>query len=165
MAWSQLDAVLVIIFPWLNYIQKLYRLEKEARTNELSPEDVYKMRQEKAKPILIEFKKWLIKKSSETPPKGLLSKAVSYTLKQWDRLVGYLDNGHLTIDNNMAENSIRPFIIGRKNWSFAGTPKGAEASAMLYSLIETAKANELEPYAIFTAYLREVANGINSTGF
>ncbi|NOZ66655.1 MAG: IS66 family transposase [Alphaproteobacteria bacterium] len=136
----------------LSYIQKLYRFEKEARTNELSPEAVYKMRQEKAKPILTEFKKWLTKKSTQTPPKGLLGKAVSYTLKQWDRLVGYLENGHLTIDNNMAENSIRPFVIGRKNWLFAGTPKGAEASALLYSLIETAKANKLEPYA----YLRHI---------
>jgi len=136
----------------LYYIQTLYRLEKEARTNELSPEEIYNMRQEKAKPILEDFKKWLMKKSTQTPPKGLLGKAVSYTLKQWDRLIGYLENGHLTIDNNMAENSIRPFVIGRKNWLFAGTPGGAEASAILYSLIETAKANKLEPYS----YLRHI---------
>ncbi|HEB70646.1 MAG TPA: transposase [Desulfobulbus sp.] len=61
-------------------------------------------------------------------------------------------DGHLCIDNNMAENSIRPFVLGRKNWLFSGTPEGAEASALFYSLIETAKANKLEPYA----YLRYI---------
>ena len=110
------------------------------------------MRQEEAKPILENFKKWLSKKSLQTPPKGLLGKAVSYALNQWHRLEGYIEDGHLTIDNNLAENSIRPFVIGRKNWLFSGTPEGAEASALLYSLIETAKANKLEPYT----YLRYI---------
>jgi len=75
---------------------------------------------------------------------------VAYTLNQWNRLVGYLEDGRLPIDNNMAENAVRPFVVGRKNWLFSGTPEGAEASALLYSLIETAKANKLGPYA----YLR-----------
>ena len=66
--------------------------------------------------------------------------------------MGYIEDGHLTIDNNMAENSIRPFVVGRKNWLFSGTQEGAEASALLYSLIETAKVNKLEPYA----YLRYI---------
>ena len=86
-----------------------------------------------------DFKKWLDKKKQQTPPKGLLGKAVAYTLNQWHRLVGYIEDGTLCIDNNMAENSIRPFVVGRKNWLFAGTPEGAEASALLYSLIETAR--------------------------
>jgi transposase len=110
------------------------------------------MRQDEAKPILAEFKKWLSKEILLTPPKGLLGKAIAYTLNQWKRLAGYIKDGCLTIDNNMAENSIRPFVIGRKNWLFSGTPKGAEASALLFSLIETAKANKLEPYA----YLRYI---------
>lgn len=110
------------------------------------------LRQTEARPILDDFAKWLRKKQQQTPPKGLLGKAVAYTLNQWHRLVGYVDDGHLCIDNNMAENSIRPFVLGRKNWLFSGTPEGAEASALLYSLIETAKANRLEPYA----YLRHV---------
>ncbi len=136
----------------LGYIRDLYRLENEAKNLSYSPEEIFQMRQEKAKPILDDFKKWLAKKSLQTPPKGLLGKAVSYTLKQWDRLIGYLEDGILAPDNNMAENCIRPFVIGRKNWLFSGTPEGAEASALLYSLIETAKANELEPYA----YLRHI---------
>jgi len=136
----------------LSYIKKLYKLEKEARTKEFSPAEIYRMRQDQAKPILDDFYKWLSTKSVQTPPKGLLGKAISYTLKQWNRLIGYIEDGHLTPDNNNAENAIRPFVIGRKNWLFSGTPAGAEASALLYSLIETAKANRLEPYA----YLRYI---------
>jgi transposase len=78
-------------------------------------------------------------------------------LNQWDRLVVYLDDGLLKPDNNAAENAIRPFVLGRKNWLFAGAPKGAKASATLFSLIETAKANNLEPYGylryLFTSLL------------
>jgi transposase len=136
----------------MKYIKKLYALERHARKSGFSIEEIYHMRQTEAKPILDNFKKWLSKKSLQTPPKGLLGKAVSYALNQWHRLTGYLEDGNLTPDNNMAENSIRPFVVGRKNWLFSGTPEGAEASALLYSLIETAKANRLEPYA----YLRYI---------
>lgn len=136
----------------LSFISKLYKLEKEARAKGLSPEEMYQMRQSGAKPILADFHQWLIKKSVQTPPKGLLGKAVSYALKQWDRLIGYIEDGRLAPDNNGAENAIRPFVVGRKNWLFSGTPEGAEASALLYSLIETAKANRREPYA----YLRYI---------
>lgn len=136
----------------LSYINKLYKLERTARKKKLSPEEIYRMRQDEARPILDDFEKWLSKNKLLTPPKGLLGKAIVYTLNQWHRLVGYVECGHLNIDNNMAENSIRPFVIGRKNWLFSGTSEGAEASALLYSLIETAKANKLEPYA----YLRYI---------
>lgn len=136
----------------LSYIKKLYKLEKEADEKELSPEEIYQLRQDKAKPILDEFHEWLAKRMLQTPPKGLLGKAIAYTLNQWHRLAGYIKDGHLAPDNNMAENSIRPFVIGRKNWLFSGTPDGAAASALLYSLIETAKMNKLEPYA----YLRYI---------
>ena len=134
----------------LSFIGKLYKLEKEARSRQLRPAEVYQMRQAEARPILTEMHQWLIKKSAQTPPKGLLGKAVTYALNQWPRLIGYLEDGRLAPDNNAAENAIRPFVVGRKNWLFSGTPEGAEASALLYSLIETAKANGLEPYA----YLR-----------
>lgn len=78
--------------------------------------------------------------------KSLLGQAVAYTLNQWNRLKLFLDNGVVGIDNNSAENAIRPFVIGRKNWLFAGTPEGAATSAALYSLIETAKASGLNVY-------------------
>lgn len=133
----------------LNYIGRLYQIEKDAKRKNLIPEEILTERQEKAAPILEEFRLWLLKRSSQTPPKGLLGKAISYALKQWHRLIGYLRDGRLTMDNNAAENSIRPFVIGRKNWLFSGTPEGAAASASLYSLVETAKANGLEPYSYF----------------
>ena len=136
----------------LGFIRKLYAVEKEAKKNCLDFSQIYRLRQEKAKPVLDEFKQWLIELSPATPPKGFLGKAISYTLGQWDRLKRYIEDGRLRIDNNLVENAIRPFALGRKNWLFAGHPNGANASAALYSLIETAKANGLEPYA----YLRHI---------
>ncbi len=112
------------------------------------------LREEKAKPILEDFLKWLSKKSLQVIPQSLLGKAVSYTLNQWSRLEAYLKHGEVTPDNNAAENAIRPFVVGRKNWLFAGSPKSAPASAGLYSLIETAKAHGLEPYT-YLHYLFE----------
>ena len=130
----------------VRFIQKLYAIEKNAKVKELSYEDIYKEREEKARPVLEGFKVWLDNNYNRTPPKGLLGKAISYTLKQWDRLIAYLDDGILKPDNNVAENAIRPFVVGRKNWLFSGNPIGAKASATMYSLIESAKANNLEPY-------------------
>ena len=134
----------------LEYIRRLYAIEKNAGERKVSYQELYEERQKYAKPILDELKEWLDEISPKTPPKGLLGMAVSYTLKQWDRLIRYLEDGRLRPDNNLAENAIRPFVVGRKNWLFSGHPNGAKASAALYSLIETAKANDLEPYA----YLR-----------
>lgn len=130
----------------LSYIGKLYAIENISKSLDYSPKQIYQARQDKARQILDEFKQWLDKRSLQTPPKGLLGKAISYTLNEWDKLIRYLDDGLLRPDNNLAENAIRPFVVGRKNWLFSGSPKGAEASAALFSLIETAKANELEPY-------------------
>jgi transposase len=138
----------------LSYIRKIYAVESEAKRKELSGDQLLRLRQEKAKPIFDDFCKWLSKKSLQVVPKSLLGKAVNYTLNQWGRLLVYLDHPVMTPDNNLAENAIRPFVIGRKNWIFSGTPEGASASTALYSLIETAKANNLEPYK-YLRYLFE----------
>ena len=138
----------------MNVIGSLYHIEKQARENNLGPDAVYRLRQEKAKPILEKFHNWLLLKSDITPPQGLLGKAINYTLKYWDRLIRYIDDGRLRPDNNLAENAIRPFVIGRKNWLFSGSPNGAKASSALYSLVETAKANGLKPYE-YLRYLLE----------
>jgi transposase len=130
----------------LDYIGKLYLLEKECAEQKLKPEQIARERQSRAGPILDQFKAWLDKRSPQVPPGSTLGKAISYTLGQWKRLVVYLQDGRLRPDNNLAENAIRPFVLGRKNWLFAATPDGAHASAALYSIIETAKANRLEPY-------------------
>jgi len=136
----------------LDYIGKLYKIEKFARDRDLSPDEIYELRLEKAEPILKEFKAWMEERKRLTPPKGLLGKALHYALSNWPKLIRYLEDGHIPIDNNWVENAIRPFVVGRKNWLFAGHPNGAHAAATLYSLIETAKACGLEPYQ----YLRHI---------
>jgi len=138
----------------IDYIGRLYQIEKQTKVKKLKPDEIYQLRQEKAKPVLEEFHRWLLAKVDLTPPKGLLGKAINYTLKYWDRLIRYTEDGRLRPDNNLAENAIRPFVIGRKNWLFNGSPKGAEASSNLYSLVETAKASGLNPYEYFR-YLLE----------
>ena len=80
------------------------------------------------------------------PPKSALGKALAYSLNQWPKLTRYLEDGHLNIDNNRAERAIKPFVIGRKNWLFSNTTSGAHASSVLYSIVETAKANNLVPF-------------------
>ena len=130
----------------LEYIGRIYAVEKSAREDKLDADHIVALRREKSGPVLAELKTFLEALSTQTPPKGLLGKAVNYTLKRWDSLIRYLKNGHITPDNNAAENAIRPFVVGRKNWLFAGHPNGAHASAALFSLIETAKANGLKPY-------------------
>jgi transposase len=140
----------------LEHIRKLYAVEKIARKDQLTPDQIVELRQEKSKPVLEELEKWLNALSGQTPPKGLLGKAVNYTLKNWPLLVRYLEKGYITPDNNAAENAIRPFVVGRKNWLFSGHPNGASASSGLYSLIETAKACGLKPYD----YLRYLFDNI-----
>lgn len=130
----------------LKYISRLYKIEKDARLNRLSPQEIYHKRQSEAVLILEAFKNWLDAMVEKTPPKSLLGKAVNYTLNEWEHLVNYTKDGRVGPDNNAVENAIRPFVIGRKNWLFSCTPEGARASAAIYSLIETARANSLEPY-------------------
>ena len=130
----------------VNLIKKLYHLEKQAHKQKLAPDLIRQLRQEKAKPIMDKIKVLLVESGKTTPPKSLLGRAIPYALGQWDRVLIYLEDGRLSPDNNVAENAIRPFAVGRKNWLFSGSPNGAKASATIYSLIETAKANGLNPY-------------------
>ena len=138
----------------LKYIKDLYSIEKRAKEKELSAEELLELRKTEAQPILDDMHKWLVKKGAQVVPKSLLGKAINYSLNQWHRLTGYIDFEYATPDNNLAENAIRPFCVGRKNWLFAGNPRGAQASATIYSIIETAKANKLEPY-MYLRYLFE----------
>ena len=117
-----------------------------------SPEKRYHYRQEHARPLLEEIRQWLDRALPKVPPTTATGKALNYLHNQWPKLIRYLEDGRLEIDNNRTENAIRPFVVGRKNWLFSDTVNGAKASANLYSLIETAKANGLEPYA----YLRHL---------
>jgi len=128
----------------LSYIQKLYRIEQEIK--DLTSDEKYDARQQRSQKILKDLRSWLEKVYPQTPPKTALGKALTYLHNQWDKLVRYCEAGYLRMDNNLAENAIRPFVIGRKNWLFSTSQAGAHASANLYSLIETAKANGLEPW-------------------
>ncbi len=132
-------------FFGLNYVGELYAIEKIARERELFPDGIFALRKEKAEPILEEFKARMEKRLSQSPPHGLPGKALNYSLSHWAKLIRYLEEGHISPDNNAAENAIRPFVIGRKNWLFSGHPNGANAAATLYSLIETARSCRLEP--------------------
>ena len=133
-------------------ISKLYQVERVARDK--APREREAIRQKKAAPILDKIKAWLDEKVTKVLPKSPLGTAITYTLNLWPRLTTYLEDGHIEIDNNKVENAIRPFVIGRKGWLFSGSPRGAHASASLYTLVETAKANKLEPWA-YLNYLFE----------
>ena len=136
----------------LTLIARLYRIEREGRT--LTDEQRLALRQEHSRPVIDKIHAWLEKSLAQVPPKGGIGRALHYLHGQWPKLVRFLEDGRIPLDNNPAENAIRPFVIGRKNWLFSHSPSGAAASAALYSLIETAKANGLEPYdhllAVFT---------------
>lgn len=130
----------------LQYMKEIYKIEAKAKEDQLTPDELVSVRNEQERPILDELYLWLQEKAGRVTPRSLMGIAVHYTLKQWERLLVYLDHPEMTPDNNSAENAIRPFVVGRKNWLFSGTPRGAKASADIYSLIESAKANKLEPY-------------------
>ena len=138
----------------LKYIGLLSKVEKECEGKSL--EETVKIRQEKSQPILDEMHAWLTEAKDQVPPKTLTGKALYYVDAQWDTLTVYVDDGRLKMTNNVAENVIRPFVIGRKAWLFSSTPNGARASAILYSLIITARANGLDAYK----YMRHVLNEI-----
>lgn len=128
----------------ITILKKLYKVEEKIK--DFSPEEKKRVRQEKAKPILEEMKKWIDEVRQKITPKSVAGIAINYAYNEWKYLIEYLDDGNLNISNIWVENKIRPFVIGRKNWLFSTSVDGANASAMYYSLIETAKANGLEPF-------------------
>jgi len=140
----------------LGKIRKLYRIESELKDS--SDAQRYVARQKLAVPILEDLKAWLDKNLTKVPKGGLTHTAIQYMLNQWDYLIGYCNDGKLQMSNALAENAVRPFATGRKAWLFADTPQGARASASCYSLIETAKANDLEPYAYIKHLLDCIAD-------
>lgn len=139
-------------------IKKLYEIEERYR--DASPEDRKAARNELSRQILDDFKEWIDRESGLVTSQSVLGQAFTYCKNQWPKLIRFLDDGRLEIDNNRAERSIKPFVIGRKNWLFANTPRGARTSAVIYSIVETAKENGLNPYA----YLKFVFERIRTTG-
>ena len=138
----------------LGYIGKLYAIEREQK--ERSDAERYQARQTRSMPLLAELKTWLENNVGKVMKGSLTRKAMEYTLGQWSYLVGYCERGDLHISNVLAENAIRPFAVGRKAWLFADSAQGAKASATCYSLLETAKANDLEPSAYINHVLAQI---------
>ena len=134
----------------LGFIRQLYAIEQRIRGR--PPDERRRIRIEESQPVLDRLRAWLDDTRPNVPPKTPLGKALGYLDEHWAGLTRFLADGRLEIDNNLCENAIRPFVVGRNNWLFSDTPAGAHASARLYTLIQTAKANKLEPYA----YLRRV---------
>ena len=120
------------------------RKDSPAAIGECYCSQLFKLEQEK--PVLDALLSWANEMQARTAPKSALGKAIHYLLEQWPYLTRYLEEGRLELSNNRAERSIKPFVMGRKNWLFANTPGGAQASSVIYSLIETAKENGLDPY-------------------
>lgn len=139
----------------ISKIRKLYAIETKIK--ESSTEERYRVRQELAIPLLDDLKIWLETNITKVLKGSLTYKAMSYTLGQWESLAAYCDHGYVHISNALAENAIRPFAVGRKNWLFADSARGAKASATCYSLIETAKANKLEPSRYIKYVLDHIA--------
>jgi transposase len=140
----------------LEYIGKLYQIEKKARgkppEGETPEQYTYRLRQEHSRGVLDTLYAWLVKNQKEVLPKSLIGKAIGYALGQWKYLVRYLDDACAPIDNNLIERDIRPFTTGRKAWMFSDTVAGANASAIIYSIMLTCRACNIEPYS----YLRHV---------
>ncbi len=140
----------------LHRINRLFAIER--RLSNSAPEERLKERNLKSRPIVEDLHEWLEDIKSAVLPKSLFGLAVNYGLQQWPKLIRFLEDGRIEISNNRAERSIKPFVIGRKNWLFCNTPKGARASAIIYSLVETAKENKLNPYAYLNHLFERLPN-------
>jgi len=138
----------------LHFYKKLYELEEKFRL--LPPEERQRMRQEKHQPIWDEFKTWAEENCKKVPPKSRVGEAFRYFLSEYKYLVGYLQDGRLEMDNGFVERANRKFAIGRNNWMFADTESGAEASAMFYSLLCTAKINGVGTYEVMKYLFTEL---------
>jgi len=144
----------------LAFCNKLFEIERDLK--DVNPTERYEKRLERSQQVLDAFSAWLREQTPRVLPKSALGKAIKYCRNQWDRLVVFLEDGRLEIDNNRAERSIKPFVIGRKNWLFSNTAKGAKSSATIYSVVETAKENGLNPFH-YLNYLFEVLPNIDTT--
>lgn len=135
-------------------IGELYVIESQAK--DAHPEQRLQLRQIRSREILTQIETLLLQHLHSVLPGSLMGKALHYLSAQWPKLIRFVENGHWPIDNNACENAIRPFVVGRRNWLFSDTVGGAQASANLYSLIETCKANGIEPYGYLIVVFRQL---------
>lgn len=143
-----------VAYEVVSLMKKLYQIESKARERGLDPPDRHMLRKAESVPLLNELRTVL--QNTCAPPGSALGKAVQYTLSQWPYLIKYVDHGEIEIDNNLVENAIRPFALGRRNWLFLGHDKSAERASLLYSLIESAKRHGLSSYDYMHYLLTQV---------
>jgi transposase len=140
----------------LDRINRLFAIERELKR--CIPEERMGIRNQKSRPLVDEFHQWLKAILPGILPKSLFGLAVNYGLNQWDKLERFLEDGRIELSNNRSERSIKPFVIARKNFLFCNTPRGAKASAIIFSIIETAKENGLNPYAYLNYLFEKLPN-------
>lgn len=130
----------------MSMFQKLYTVEQKARDENLTHKQRHELRLDQSLPILNDLGKWMVATYKEALPKSPMGKATAYCIERWDNLLAYLNDGSLEIDNNLAENAIRPIALGRKNYLFAGSERGAQRAAMFYSFFGTCRKNNVNPF-------------------
>lgn len=145
-----------IVAEVVEVIGKLYDLEREFKDQVLTPEEIGKQRQLRSKPILLEIDSWLKSHEKNVPPTSTFGKAIAYALNNWEALSVFVTDGKLAIDNNFSERNIKTIVLGRKNYLFAGSERGGEAAAILYSVLETCQQNGVDPQAYLADVLLKV---------
>lgn len=143
-------------------IQAIFMVDNEFK--DLKPEDRKKKREEMVKPLVDDFFQWVKQNQQKVDKESATGRAFTYALNQEPYLRTFLKDGRIELSNNAAEIAIRSFTVGRKNWQIIDTPKGAEASAVIYSIVETAKANRLKVYEYFKYLFEELPKYINDLG-
>jgi transposase len=143
---------------FISQIQLLYQVEKEIRENKLSGAQITKLRREKAVPVLQRLGEWLNENYAQVLDRTPIGKAIGYSLQRWDRLCLYTTQPYLQPDNNGIENAVRPLAVGRRNFLFAGSHKGAERMALLYSLMACCKSHGINPYDYLKNLLTRIAS-------
>jgi transposase len=138
----------------LRFFKQLYKVEREAKDNTLTPEKRAELRQQKSKPLMDKFKVWLDEMHPTTLPQSPLGNAIRYCINLWPGLTRFLEDGRLEIDNNLTEQEIKPLVIARKNFLFAASVDGAKALCMHFSFIRTAKRHGLDPYHYYVKLLK-----------
>lgn len=146
----------------MRFFKELYKIEREAKNNQLSPELRYALRQKKSKPLMDKFKVWLDEIYPTVLPKSPLGIAINYCIKFWDGLTRFLEDGRLEIDNNLTEQEIKPLVIARKNFLFCSSVDGADALCMHLGFIRTAKLHGMDPYHYYVKLLKNIpyCNGV-----
>lgn len=149
----------VVSLEALRKIEEIFHIDNAFNSMDATTRKAARI--EKLKPKMDAFFQWCIQKQDEAVPSMALHKALSYAINQWPKLENILADGRLPLENNRAERAIRPFAVGRRNWLFSDTPRGAEASAGIYSIITTVKGNDLKPREYLTWLFEEMPNTDN----